>query len=156
MAWLHASAHCSLPTIKFQGLVFVEARNWQASPPTQCKHITFDAITMYTNIDINDSINQIMKFLSEIWDKYDFKAVEEAMNIVMWSNRIQFGDLIFHQTCGVAMGMLPAPTIANLYVAIYEHDHIIPLIGSYLMYYKRFINNGFAVWLHDKDLTTCK
>jgi hypothetical protein len=38
---------------------------------------------MYTNIDINDSINRIMKFLSEIWDKYDFKAVEEAMNIVM-------------------------------------------------------------------------
>jgi hypothetical protein len=54
------------------------------------------------------------------------------------------------------MGMSPAPTIANLYVAIYEHDHIIPLIGSYLMYYKRFIDNGFTLWLHDKDLTTCK
>jgi hypothetical protein len=76
---------------------------------------TFDAVAMYTNIDINNSINQIMKFLSEIWDKYDCKAVEEAMNIVMQNNPMQFGDLIFRQTCGVAMGMLPAPTIANLY-----------------------------------------
>jgi hypothetical protein len=109
---------------------------------------------MYTNIDINDSIDWITKFLSEIWDKYDCKAVEEAMNIVMRNNRMRFGDLIFHQTCGVAMGKLPAPTIANLYVAIYECDHIIPLISSYLMYYTRFINDGFIVWLHNNDPTT--
>jgi hypothetical protein len=52
------------------------------------------------------------------------------------------------------MGMSSAPTIANLYIPIYEHDHIIPLIGSYLMYYKRFMDDGFAVWLHDKYPTT--
>ncbi len=109
---------------------------------------------MYTNIDINNSIDKITNFLSEIWDKYNCKAVEEAMNIVMQNNHMQFGDLIFHQTCGVAMGMSPTPTIANLYVAIYERDHIIPLIGSYLMYYKRFINDEFAIWLHTNDPTT--
>ena len=48
------------------------------------------------------------------------------------------------------MSMAPAPTIATLFV-IYENDHIIPLVGKYLMYYKRFIDNGFAVWLHDSD-----
>ncbi len=41
MARLHASAHHSLPTILLQGLVFVEARNWQASPPTERKHYHF-------------------------------------------------------------------------------------------------------------------
>jgi hypothetical protein len=109
---------------------------------------------MYTNIDINNSIDQITTFLSAIWDKYDCKAVEEAMNIVMQNNCMQFGDLIFRQTRGVAMGMSPAPTIANLYIAIYERDHIIPLICSYLMYYKRCINDGFAIWLYNKDPTT--
>ena len=44
----------------------------------------------------------------------------------MLNNCIQFGDLIFHQIRGVAMGMSPAPTIANLYVAIYELSHILP------------------------------
>ncbi len=52
------------------------------------------------------------------------------------------------------MGMSPAPTIANLYVVIYKCNHITPLIGKYLMFYKRFINDGFAVWLLDKDPTT--
>ncbi len=53
------------------------------------------------------------------------------------------------------MGMLPTPIIANLYAAIYECDHIIPLVNvKYLLFYKRFIDDGFAVWLHDKDPTT--
>jgi hypothetical protein len=51
--------------------------------PLNASIITFDAVVMYTNIDINDSINRITKILSEIWDKYDCKAVEEAMNMVM-------------------------------------------------------------------------
>jgi hypothetical protein len=51
------------------------------------------------------------------------------------------------------MGMSPAPTIANLYVAIYELNHIIPLLDKYLMFYKRFIDDGFAIWLHDLNPT---
>jgi hypothetical protein len=82
--------------------------------------------------------------------------VKEAIEIVMNNNRMRFGNLIYHQIRGMAMGMSPAPTIANLYVAIYKGNHIIRLInvGKYLMFYKRFIDDGFTVWLHDKALTT--
>ncbi len=73
------------------------------------------------------------------------------MEIVMKNNRMRFGNLIFHQICGVAMGMSPAPTIANLYVAIYEAKHILPLLDSFLFYRKRFINNGLGIWIHDPD-----
>ena len=52
------------------------------------------------------------------------------------------------------MGILPAPTIANLYVAIYKLNHSIPLLEKYLVFYKRFINNGFAIWLHNLHPTT--
>ena len=110
---------------------------------------------MYTNIDINDSIKRISTFLAETWDNYDCKAVKEAMENVMKNNRMRFGDLIYHQIHGIAMGMSPAPTIANLYVMIYECNHNIPLVGvKYLLFYKRFIDDGFAAWLHDKDPTT--
>jgi hypothetical protein len=54
--------------------------------PPNTSIITFDTVAMYTNIDINNSIDCITKFLSEIWDKYDCKAIEEAMNIVMQNN----------------------------------------------------------------------
>ncbi len=54
--------------------------------PANASLITFDAIAMYTNIDIDDSIAWIMGFLSTIWDKYECKALEEGMNIVMRNN----------------------------------------------------------------------
>jgi hypothetical protein len=49
------------------------------------------------------------------------------------------------------MGMSPAPTIANLFVAIYEAKKIIPLIGTYLFLLHWFINNGFGIWIYDPD-----
>ena len=56
-----------------------------------------------------------------------------------------------HQIKGVAMGMSPAPTIANLFVAIYEAKKIISLIGTYFLLLHRFINNGFGIWIHNPD-----
>ncbi len=69
---------------------------------------------MYTNIDIDNSISRISSYLKELWDEYECKAIVDAMEIVMKNNRMRFGNLIYHQICIVAMGMSPAPTIANL------------------------------------------
>ena len=46
------------------------------------------------------------------------------------------------------MGMSPAPTIANLYVSIFEAEVIPPLFKKYLPLYLRFIDDGLAVWQH--------
>jgi hypothetical protein len=119
--------------------------------PPNASIITFDAVSMYTNIDIDNSISRISNYLEELWDEYECKAIVNAMEIVMKNNCMQFGDLIYHQICGVAMGMSPAPTIANLYVAIYKMAHIIPLLDKYLLFYRRFIDDGFTAWLHNLD-----
>jgi hypothetical protein len=65
------------------------------------------------------------------------------------NNRMHFRDLTYHQIRIVAMGMSPTPTIANLYVAIYKLNHIIPLLDKYLMFYKSVIDDGFAIWLNN-------
>ena len=62
-----------------------------------------------------------------------------------------FGDLIAHQHKGIAMGMLPAPTIANLYVAIFKNEYIINKFSTHLYFLRRFINDGFGIWLRDPD-----
>jgi hypothetical protein len=48
-------------------------------------------------------------------------------------------------------GHVTAPTIANLYIAIYKAMHILPLLNSFLFYLKRFIDDGLGIWLHDPD-----
>ena len=120
--------------------------------PPNASLITFDAISMYTNIDINHCIDRISLFLPTIFeDEHECKGIIEALDIVMHNNRMRFGDLIFHQIRGVAMGMSPAPTIANLYVAIYEESNILPLLDKNIFFYRRFIDDGFVIWLHDDD-----
>ena len=122
--------------------------------PANASLIAHDAVSMYTNIDIDDCIERISTYLATILDKYELAAIVEALEIVMHNNRMSFGDLIFHQIRGVAMGMSPAPTIANLYVAIFELSNILPLLDKHLLFYKRFIDDGIAIWLHDKDPIT--
>ena len=85
--------------------------------PPNTSLFTCDAMSMYTNFDIDDSIERIKDYISTILPEIEVKAIIEAMDIVICNNRMRFGDLIFHQIRGVAMGMSPAPTIANLYVA---------------------------------------
>jgi hypothetical protein len=80
--------------------------------------ISFDAISMYTNFNINDSIKRISTFLAKTWDNYDCKAVKEAIEIMMKNNRMKFGNIIYHQIRGVA----------NLYVAIYQYWCQVPFV----------------------------
>ncbi len=62
--------------------------------PPNASIITFDAVSMSTNINIDDSIERISMFLADIWDKHKCKAIKSAMEIVMKNNRMRFGDLI--------------------------------------------------------------
>ena len=49
------------------------------------------------------------------------------------------------------MGMSPAPTIANLYVSLFENEFIINKFPTHLYFLRRFINDGFGIWLRDPD-----
>ena len=49
------------------------------------------------------------------------------------------------------MGMAPAPSIANLFVAIYEATHIVTFPTTILPFIRRFIDDGFGIWLRDND-----
>lgn len=86
-------------------------------------------------------------------EKYGYSptALIEAITLVMFNNRMRFGDIIVKQISGIAMGMSPAPTIANLYVAIYEEMHLLQFLPSPILFLRRFIDDGLGIWLHDPD-----
>ena len=69
----------------------------------------------------------------------------------MFNNRMRFGDIIAKQISGIAMGMSPAPTISNLYMAIYEEIQVLKFIPLIILYLRRFIDDGLGIWLHDPD-----
>ena len=100
--------------------------------PPNASLFTYDTVTMYPSINMAQCILHLSKYLSspEITSKYGFssKALIEALTLIMLNNRMQFGDIIVKQLSGIAMGMSPAPTIANLFVAIYKTTHVLPYI----------------------------
>jgi hypothetical protein len=52
------------------------------------------------------------------------------------------------------MGVSPAPTIANLYVSLFEAGHISPGNPRHLFFLQRFIDDGVGIWLTDPDPST--
>ena len=88
----------------------------------------------------------IQKQYSSVHTKYPAKALVEALTLIMKNNRMRFGDIIAQQLTGIAMDMVPAPAIANLYVALFEQDVILPRFKMCLPLYLRFIDDELAVW----------
>jgi hypothetical protein len=107
--------------------------------PSNASLITYNAVSMYTNIDTEDCITRIKEYLFQPATHYWFapknpRVIIKAMSLVMRNNRMCFGDLVVHQIKGIAMGMSPAPTITNLFVAIFEAEQIVPIIGMFIMF----------------------
>jgi hypothetical protein len=149
------------PIVRDQALYFKNSVELKTelealSLPNNASLFTYDAIAMYPSINTTDCLAQLTGYLSktEVSGKYGFSstALLEAIEIIMFNNRMRFGDIKVKQISGIAMGMSPAPTISNLYMAIYEETHILKFLP--ILYLRCFIDDGVGIWLHDPDPET--
>jgi hypothetical protein len=124
----------------------------QLNLPPNAYAVTADARSMYNFIDTNHAILVIGLWLDELADQLDnfpIEAVKYAMNIIMRNNIFEWGDLHFLQRIGTAMGTSAAVMWATIYFAYHEEKVILPKYGSNLLYYRRFIDDIFAIWIKD-------
>ena len=123
----------------------------QLSIPYNTKIFTCDAISMYTNIDIDHCIEILTKW----FDKYKHEAplslppklLVAAITIVMKNNIFNFSDTFWIQTSGTAMGTPCACMIASLYFGYHEREFILSKYKKNILYYKRFIDDVICLWL---------
>ena len=123
--------------------------------PPHCRLFTADATSMYTNIDTTAAISCIHDYILRNQSKFPLlplTPLTEALRLLMTRNIFQFGDTVWKQLQGTAMGAPPAPTYANIAFATYELTFI-PNIKN-LRYYKRYIDDIFGIWECHPDPVT--
>jgi hypothetical protein len=72
----------------------------------------------------------------------------EALEIVCCNNLINFGDTYWHQFSGTGMGISPAPPWATIFFALHERT-LLSQWKTNLLFYHRFIDDIFGIWLMD-------
>ena len=125
--------------------------------PDAARLITMDATAMYTNIHLEHAKDELSNFLLE--DELGKSVATfagicpamliHALEIVMTNNIFAFGDTFWLQQTGTAMGTPPAPPWATIYFCIHEH-RIIKKFPE-LHYYRRYIDDGFGIWIPQDD-----
>lgn len=100
--------------------------------------VSLDVKDLYTNIDLTI----LYDILNEINPEYTRMA-----KFICNHNYFEYGDTIYRQTNGIAMGTNSAPELANLY--------LLALVDPWLMnqdnipFFKRYLDDIFFIWNSD-------
>ena len=126
--------------------------------PSNAKLFTFDAVSMYTNINTNHGIEIFRKWFTEFKDeipsKFPVKMFLVVLRLVM-DNIFQFDDMFFRQEDGTAMGTSCAVLYATLYYGYHERTVLIPRFKRWCPYLTRFIDDKFGVWIGTSQQFEC-
>jgi hypothetical protein len=120
--------------------------------PNTARLHTSDATSMYTNIPTDDALDRISAYLeTHRFGRFKHLPISPmiaALRLIMKNSYFTFGDTIWLQKDGTAMGAPPAPTYATLYYAIHE-DTFLDKYNGKLLFYRRFIDDVYYIWNFD-------
>ncbi len=109
---------------------------------------------MYTNIDSVTGIHSINRLITANQDQLptDFpkELILNVLQLVMDNNIFQFGESYWLQLSGTAMGTPAAWAYATIFYGEFENSTILTTFAPNLLYYRRYIDDIFGIWLPPK------
>ena len=77
---------------------------------------SLDIVSLYTNINQSHAIDTITEFMSRFLDNFhiDIIGFNMLLKIMFNSNVFMFDENFFKQICGLPMGCICGPSIANI------------------------------------------
>jgi len=114
-----------------------------------------DFESLYSNIDHKDLLEKATDFFRDKLDSEHMKieAFYEILKIVLDNNIFKYKTKFYIQTKGIAMGSKCGPSIANLYVYIYEKKW---LTVNRPIFYHRFIDDLGLCVKNNSELESLK
>ncbi|CAM4539466.1 unnamed protein product [Lepidochelys kempii] len=108
---------------------------------------TMDVEALYTNIPHKDGLQAVR---NSIPDNVTANLVAELCDFVLNHNYFTFGDNVYLQISGTAMGTRMAPQYANIFMADLEQRFLSSRPLKPLLYL-RYIDDIFIIWTHGKE-----
>ena len=124
--------------------------------PSKSIVASLDVVSLYSNIPINESIDAAMQLLEAHRQEVDIlflslTDVRKLLEFVLESNYFQFGDSVYRQRRGLAMGNHLAPPLAIIFMSKLEEEAL-SLSPQKPLLYRRYIDDCILVWLHGLEL----
>ena len=120
--------------------------------PDNCIVASRDVVSLYSNIPIAESIEAAMELLdthSKEVDMFDLSLqdIRRLLEFVLSSNYFAFGESVYRQRKGLAMGNHLAPPMAIIFMSKLESEAL-ELSPNKPRMYRRYIDDCILVWLH--------
>ena len=130
----------------------------QLTLPHNALLFSADAKSMYTNIDTDTGLNAMRDFLtlnsSRISTSFPTNLFLQILEIVMRNNIFSFQDTYWIQLSGTAMGTPVACSYATVTYGQHENTAILPEFSNNLLYFKRYIDDIFGIWIPSDNQNT--
>jgi hypothetical protein len=110
--------------------------------------VSFDIVSLYTNVPISDSITYIQHKLEQYDDldsitKLDIAELLKLIKICLDNSYFRYQDTFYSQLEGASMGSPLSPIVAELYLQNLENTIITK--NPFILFWKRYVDDVFAV-----------
>lgn len=121
--------------------------------PEQTKLVSFDVVSLYTNIPHELGAEAISFWLDKYPDllneRFSKVFVQEGLKLVLENNNFCFNEAWFNQIKGTAMGTKVAPTYATLVLGYLEEKLYVKLQENEGTEFAQYIKNQWKRYLDD-------
>ncbi|XP_073228411.1 uncharacterized protein [Porites lutea] len=140
-----------MPTVLRDSGELIQLLENTVLPDGDCFLVTANVASFYPNVDTKKALIALDLLLREAGAPETPLLIQLA-RLVFENNYLssEFCPDIFHQKFGIAMGTPFSVTVANAFMYHHEKD-IVDHYSQYLILYKRFIDDIFAIWCGPKD-----
>jgi len=111
--------------------------------------VTIDINSLYTNIPIDGAISAVKTMFTRFKDtRRPDSVIINLLKIILYNNDFSFNNENYLQKKGVAMGQRFAPSVANLYLTLWE-ENLFNLSPCKPLIWNRYIDDIFTIWRGD-------
>ncbi|CAF2534635.1 unnamed protein product [Rotaria sp. Silwood2] len=127
---------------------FVKDLHTLDDPLSTYKMVSFDIVSLYTNVSVDETINIILKELYEtrpVPPTIERNDLKKLLTFATTKSHFLFDGKIYDQIDGVSMGSPLAPLVAEIFLQEFEKKNSSVFEKLGIIYWKRYVDDTFVL-----------